>query len=82
MLILKDSIKTHNATNAINQLCFYDLLVEVSFRNGEEAAVSLGSHSKSEGLAGQDCKLTDELPGVRHKQTCVFFTVNHPLVDM
>lgn len=54
----------------------------MGFGNGEEAAVSLGSDSEYEGLSSQDSELTDEFSGVCHKQTCLFFTINHPLVDM
>lgn len=54
----------------------------MGFGNGKEAAVSLGSNSEYEGLSGQDGKLTDELSGVRHKQPRLFFTVNHPLVNV
>lgn len=59
-----------------------DWLVEVGFGDGEEAAVSLGSDSEYERLSGQDGELTDQLPRVRHKQPRLFFTVNHPLVNM
>lgn len=54
----------------------------MGFGDGEETAVSLGSDSEYEGLSSQDSKLTDKLSGVRHKQTCVFFAVNHPLVNV
>lgn len=61
---------------------WHDSLIEVGFRNWEEAAVSLGSHSEDEGLSSEDGKMANKLSGVCHKQTCVFFTVNHPLVNM
>lgn len=54
----------------------------MGFGNGQEAAVSLGSNSEYEGFSSQDSKLTDKLSGVRQKQTCLFFAVNHPLVNM
>lgn len=63
-------------------ICLRDLLIKVSFGNGEEAAVPLGSDSEYEGLSSQDGKLTDKLSGVCHKQACLLFTVNHPLVNV
>lgn len=54
----------------------------MGFGNGKEDAVSLSSNSEDEGLSGQDRKLTDELSRVRHKETRLFFAVNHPLVNM
>lgn len=63
-------------------MCPCDWLIKVGFGNGEEAAVSLGSNSEYEGLSSKDSKLTDKLSGVRHKQTCFFFSVNHPLVNV
>lgn len=54
----------------------------MGFGDGEEAAVSLGSDSEYEWLSSQDSELTDQLPGVGHKQPGLFFTVNHPLVNM
>lgn len=57
-------------------------LVEVGLGNGEEAAVSVGSDSEDEGLAGQNSQLAHQLPGVGHEQTCVLLTVDHPLVHM
>lgn len=63
-------------------VCPCDWLIEVGFGNGEEAAVSLGTDSEYEGLSGKDSELTDKLSGVRQKQTCLFFSVNHPLVNV
>lgn len=54
----------------------------MGFGDGEEAAVSLGSDSENQGLSGQDSKLTDEFSRVSHEQSRLFFSVNHPLVDM
>lgn len=54
----------------------------MGFGDGEEAAVSLGSDSEYERLSSQDGELTDQLPGVRHKQPRLFFTVDHPLVNV
>ena len=54
----------------------------MGFGDGEEAAVSLGSNGEYERLSGQDGELTDELTGVRHKQSRLFFAVDHPLVDV
>lgn len=54
----------------------------MGFGNGEEAAVAQGSNSEYEGLSGQNGKLTDQLSGVRHKQTRLFFAVDHPLVNV
>lgn len=59
-----------------------DWLIEVGFGNGEEAAVSLGSNSEYQGLPSQDGQLTDKFSRMRHKQTRLFFTVNHPLVNV
>lgn len=54
----------------------------MGFGNGQKAAVSLGPDGENEGLSGQDGKLPDELAGMRHEQPRLFFTVNHPLVNV
>lgn len=54
----------------------------MGFGNWEEAAVSQGSHSEYKGLSSKDSKMADKLSGVCNKQTCLFFTVNHPLVNV
>lgn len=52
------------------------------FGNGQEAAVSLGSDGEYERLPGEDGEVTDELARVCHKQSRLFFAVNHPLVNV
>lgn len=52
------------------------------FGDGQEAAVSLSSDGEDEGLSGQDGQLTHQLAGVRHKQSRLFFTVDHPLINV
>lgn len=54
----------------------------MGFGNGEKAAVSLGSNCKYERLSSQDGELTNQLSRMRHKQTCIFLTVNHSLINM
>ena len=76
VLIFSSDIKFHES------LCPFDLLIKVGFWNGEEAAVSLGSHSEYERFSSQDSKLTNELSRMCHKKTSLFFAVNHPLVNM
>lgn len=54
----------------------------MGFGNGEEAAVSLGANGEYERLSSQDGELTNKLSRVCQKQTCLFFAVDHPLVNM
>ncbi len=59
-----------------------NLLIEVRFRDGQEASVPMCPYGEDKWLTRQYGQLTHQLSWVSHEQTRVHLSVNHPLVNM